>query len=132
MIGIWEIEPEGEGTRYTSRARHWSDETRKQHEEMGFVEGWGLCADQMVALCEQSEEYWPDDNSGNPGLHRRFRMTPTTTAFENSPDQGQGLERNLRVRWAIADVGPPYGVSLCSFDETTGRGAEGKREGKDG
>jgi uncharacterized protein YndB with AHSA1/START domain len=52
MIGIWEIEPEGEGTRYTARARHWSAETARQHEEMGFVEGWGVCADQLKALCE--------------------------------------------------------------------------------
>lgn len=52
MIGIWEIEPEGEGTRYTARARHWTDEARKQHEEMGFAEGWGACADQLVAICE--------------------------------------------------------------------------------
>jgi uncharacterized protein YndB with AHSA1/START domain len=52
MIGIWEIEPEGDGTRYTARARHWDAETRKQHEEMGFVEGWGVCADQLKALCE--------------------------------------------------------------------------------
>ncbi|MET0179523.1 MAG: SRPBCC family protein [Novosphingobium sp.] len=52
MIGIWAIEPEGDGTRYTATARHWSDETRKQHEEMGFVDGWGACADQLKALCE--------------------------------------------------------------------------------
>jgi uncharacterized protein YndB with AHSA1/START domain len=52
MIGIWEIEPEGSGTRYTARARHWSEETARQHEEMGFLEGWGICADQLQALCE--------------------------------------------------------------------------------
>jgi len=52
MIGIWEIEPEGDGTRYTARARHWSEDTAKQHEEMGFTEGWGVCADQLKALCE--------------------------------------------------------------------------------
>lgn len=52
MIGFWEIEPEGEGTRYTARARHWTEETKKQHEEMGFVEGWGVCADQLAAICE--------------------------------------------------------------------------------
>jgi uncharacterized protein YndB with AHSA1/START domain len=55
MIGIWEIGPEGDGTRYTARARHWSEETMKQHEEMGFVEGWGACAVQLVALCEGRE-----------------------------------------------------------------------------
>jgi uncharacterized protein YndB with AHSA1/START domain len=52
MIGIWEIEAEGTGTRYTARARHWSEETMKQHAEMGFEEGWGVCADQLKALCE--------------------------------------------------------------------------------
>ena len=53
MIGIWEIAPEGDGTRYTARARHWREEDRKQHEEMGFEEGWGACADQLVELCEK-------------------------------------------------------------------------------
>ena len=52
MVGIWEIEPEGAGTRYTARARHWTQEVMKQHEEMGFEEGWGACADQLKALAE--------------------------------------------------------------------------------
>ncbi len=52
MIGIWEIEPEGGGTRYTARARHWSDEAMKQQQEMGFEAGWGACADQLKALAE--------------------------------------------------------------------------------
>ena len=52
MVGIWEIEPEGTGTRYTARARHWTEEAMKQHEEMGFEEGWGACADQLKALAE--------------------------------------------------------------------------------
>jgi uncharacterized protein YndB with AHSA1/START domain len=52
MIGIWEIAPEGDGTRYTARARHWTEEARQRHLEMGFEEGWGACADQLKALCE--------------------------------------------------------------------------------
>ena len=52
MIGIWEIEPDGDGTRYTATARHWSDETREEHEKMGFTEGWGACAKQLKHLCE--------------------------------------------------------------------------------
>lgn len=52
MIGIWEIEAEGEGTRYTARARHWSDEARQQHADMGFEAGWSAAADQLAALCE--------------------------------------------------------------------------------
>jgi hypothetical protein len=59
MIGVWEIEPANvdgvDGTRYTARGRHWTEATMKQHEEMGFVEGWGACADQLVALCEGRE-----------------------------------------------------------------------------
>jgi len=44
-------------------------------------------------------------------------MTPTITAFESSPDEGQGLARDMRVRWALEEVGQPYGVSLVSFKE---------------
>jgi uncharacterized protein YndB with AHSA1/START domain len=41
---------EGGKTRYTARALHWTAEDRKTHEEMGFHEGWGQCADQLAAL----------------------------------------------------------------------------------
>ncbi|WP_411847586.1 SRPBCC domain-containing protein [Roseibacillus persicicus] len=41
-------------TRYTARARHWSVEERRQHEEMGFYEGWAKCADQLANLVEKS------------------------------------------------------------------------------
>ena len=54
MIGIWEIAPEGGGTRYTATARHWTDEAKQRHEEMGFAEGWGVCADQLQALSEEA------------------------------------------------------------------------------
>ncbi|GGZ99969.1 SRPBCC domain-containing protein [Novosphingobium arvoryzae] len=52
MLGIWEVEAEGSGTRYTARARHWTPESMAHHKEMGFAEGWGICADQLQALCE--------------------------------------------------------------------------------
>ena len=52
MIGIWEIEPEGSGTRYTARARPWKEEDAESHKAMGFEQGWGACADQLKALCE--------------------------------------------------------------------------------
>ena len=42
-------------------------------------------------------------------------MTPTITAFESSPDRGQGLARDMRVRWALEEVGQPYEVRLVSF-----------------
>lgn len=42
-------------------------------------------------------------------------MTITITAFERSPDRGQGLARDMRVRWALEEVGQPYEVRLLSF-----------------
>ncbi|HEY2751723.1 glutathione S-transferase family protein [Phenylobacterium sp.] len=44
-------------------------------------------------------------------------MTPTITAFERSPDGGKGLARDMRVRWALEEVGQPYDVRLVSFAE---------------
>jgi glutathione S-transferase len=42
-------------------------------------------------------------------------MTITITAFESSPDRGRGLARDMRVRWALEEVGQPYDVRLVSF-----------------
>jgi glutathione S-transferase len=44
-----------------------------------------------------------------------LRMQPIITAFENSPDRGRGLARDLRVRWALGEVDQPYDVRLMSF-----------------
>lgn len=50
MTSIVTFADEGQGTRYTARALHWTVEDRKAHEEMGFHQGWGQCADQLAAL----------------------------------------------------------------------------------
>lgn len=42
-------------------------------------------------------------------------MIPTITAFERSPDRGNGLARDMRLRWALEEVGRPYEVRLLSF-----------------
>ena len=44
-------------------------------------------------------------------------MLPTITAFENSPDRGEGQARDMRVRWALEEVGQPYDVRLVSFTQ---------------
>jgi glutathione S-transferase len=44
-------------------------------------------------------------------------MTVTITAFARSPDRGRGLARDMRVRWALEEVGQPYDVRLVSFSE---------------
>jgi uncharacterized protein YndB with AHSA1/START domain len=52
MLLILTFENEGGKTRYTARVRHWTAEARDQHEQMGFHEGWGLCADQLERLAK--------------------------------------------------------------------------------
>jgi glutathione S-transferase len=51
-----------------------------------------------------------------PARHAmEMTMTITITAFERSPDQGRGLARDMRVRWALEETGQPYDVRLVSF-----------------
>lgn len=55
MVGSWSIAANEDngvtGTLYTASARHWTDDARRQHEEMGFEQGWGVCADALALLC---------------------------------------------------------------------------------
>ena len=44
-------------------------------------------------------------------------MIRTITAFESSPDRGKGQARDMRVRWALEEVGQPYDVRRVSFSE---------------
>lgn len=51
MTLVLTFEAAGPGqTLYTARARHWSEEARRKHEEMGFHEGWGIATSQLEAL----------------------------------------------------------------------------------
>jgi uncharacterized protein YndB with AHSA1/START domain len=52
MLAIVTFDPESSGTRYTARVQHWSEEAMKQHEQMGFHEGWGIVAGQLAELAE--------------------------------------------------------------------------------
>ena len=42
-------------------------------------------------------------------------MTPILTVFKWSPDGGKGLARDMRVRWALEEIGQPYDVRLVTF-----------------
>jgi uncharacterized protein YndB with AHSA1/START domain len=52
MVAIITFEPEGTGTRYTGRVRHWEAEALKKHKEMGFEQGWGMVAAQLAEIAE--------------------------------------------------------------------------------
>ena len=53
FVGVFTFDADGDGTLYAARARHWSEETMKRHEAMGFVQGWGIVAGQLAAIAEQ-------------------------------------------------------------------------------
>jgi glutathione S-transferase len=42
-------------------------------------------------------------------------MTIVISAFDRSPDGGQGLARDTRVRWALEEVGQPYEMRFVSM-----------------
>ncbi len=51
MTTVVTFEDAGPGrTKYTARARHWTQADLEMHEKMGFHEGWGRCLDQLVAV----------------------------------------------------------------------------------
>jgi uncharacterized protein YndB with AHSA1/START domain len=52
FVGVLTFEAEGDKTRYTARARHWTAEDMEAHKKMGFEEGWGICADQLEDLAK--------------------------------------------------------------------------------
>lgn len=52
FTGVLTFENEAGKTRYTARARHWSEEDCAAHEQMGFYTGWGIATDQLTALAK--------------------------------------------------------------------------------
>ena len=52
FTAILKLEPTATGTKYTAVAKHKDQAGRQQHEEMGFLEGWGQTLDQLVALAK--------------------------------------------------------------------------------
>jgi uncharacterized protein YndB with AHSA1/START domain len=50
MTVVLTFEDVGGKTRYTATVHHWTVADRETHEQMGFHQGWGLCADQLAAV----------------------------------------------------------------------------------
>jgi glutathione S-transferase len=42
---------------------------------------------------------------------------PLLTSYDWSPDRGQGLVRDMRVRWALEEVGQPFDVRYLAWGE---------------
>jgi uncharacterized protein YndB with AHSA1/START domain len=53
FVGEITFEDAGNGkTKYRAVARHWTAESRDQHEKMGFHAGWGKAADQLEEVAQ--------------------------------------------------------------------------------
>jgi uncharacterized protein YndB with AHSA1/START domain len=52
FTAIVQFEAHGKGTKYTAIAVHKNQEGRKQHEDMGFFDGWGKTIDQLEAYAQ--------------------------------------------------------------------------------
>jgi len=50
FTAVIEMEPSGDGTRYTATVKHADEEGRRLHDEMGFQAGWGAALTQLVEL----------------------------------------------------------------------------------
>ncbi len=48
FTGILTISASGTGTRYRAVAMHGIEEAARKHSEMGFLDGWGTCLNQLV------------------------------------------------------------------------------------
>ena len=44
-------------------------------------------------------------------------LKPLVTGYDWSPDKGAGLVRDMRVRWALEEVGQPFDVRYLSWGE---------------
>jgi uncharacterized protein YndB with AHSA1/START domain len=53
MVGLFDMAPEGERTRYRAAARHWDAATAERHDAMGFEAGWGAVAAQLEEVARR-------------------------------------------------------------------------------
>lgn len=47
------LEAHGSQTKYTAIGIHGNEQDRNKHNEMGFEEGWGICADQLEKMMKE-------------------------------------------------------------------------------
>jgi glutathione S-transferase len=80
----------------------------------GRPPGYGFSTGVELRIRASSSGLQPT-NAGETKMSKP--ISPTITAFERSPDHGQGLARDMRVRWALEEVDQPYEVRLVTFEQ---------------
>lgn len=63
MVGVFEIEADGDSTLYRASARHWTREAMDQHQKMGFEGGAGT---QQRISSRQSRKQLTDSKAERP------------------------------------------------------------------
>lgn len=53
FTGVILMEPHPKGTKYTAIVMHSVEDDKKNHEAMGFADGWGKALDQLVAAAKK-------------------------------------------------------------------------------
>jgi uncharacterized protein YndB with AHSA1/START domain len=54
MVGVFEFTGDGaSGSHYRAAARHWTAAAMQEHEAMGFQQGWGVVADQLLEVARR-------------------------------------------------------------------------------
>ena len=53
FTAIITLEEHIEGTNYTATALHKNNEDQQRHADMGFIDGWGTCIDQLAKLAAE-------------------------------------------------------------------------------
>lgn len=53
FAGTVSFTKEGDKTRYTARAEHWTNQAEAKHKKMGFEPGWNTALDQLVEVAKE-------------------------------------------------------------------------------
>ena len=56
FTGVIALAPQGNRTKYTAIVIHGDEGARRQHEEMGFHQGWGAALDQLISMFKNKGE----------------------------------------------------------------------------
>ena len=57
IVGMFTLaDAPGGRTLYRASARHWNAADARKHDEMGFAQGWGICADQLEQVARRLKE----------------------------------------------------------------------------
>jgi hypothetical protein len=113
-VGTLTFEPDGEGTLFTVRYSHPTEEMRATHEAMGFVAGWGETLDKLAAHCMRPAANCPAMGAPPSKEHGWLTRLLGDWTYENAcvnPQTGETMKgagretvRALGGFWVVGDM----------------------------